>query len=71
MANQTTTLNAGTAEKRIYTVNEIQKMLGIGRNSAYTLVNSGVFKTVRIGGSIRISKQSFDEWLDKVCQVCD
>ncbi len=71
MANQATTLNAGTAEKRIYTVNEIQKMLGIGRNSAYTLVNSGVFKTVRIGGSIRISKQSFDEWLDKVCQVCD
>ena len=71
MVNQVTAVSKSNVEKRIYTVNEIQEMLGIGRNSAYTLVNSGVFKTVRIGGSIRISKQSFDEWLDKTCQVCD
>ncbi len=71
MVNQVTAVSQSSVEKRIYTVNEIQEMLGIGRNSAYTLVNSGVFKTVRIGGSIRISKQSFDEWLDKTCQVCD
>ena len=28
-------------EKRIYTVDEIQDILGIGRNAAYTLVKSG------------------------------
>ncbi|MCL2084576.1 MAG: helix-turn-helix domain-containing protein [Oscillospiraceae bacterium] len=32
---------------------------------AYELCNSGSFKTVRVGRSIRISKVSFDEWLDK------
>lgn len=61
-------------EKRIYTVDEIQDILGIGRNSAYALVKSGVFHSVRIGGNIRISKKSFDEWLDKEingCQVCE
>ena len=52
-------------EKRIYTVDEIQDILGIGRNSAYNLVKSGVFHSVRIGGNIRISKKSFDDWLDK------
>lgn len=61
-------------EKRIYTVDEIQDILGIGRNSAYSLVKSGVFHSVRIGGNIRISKKSFDDWLDSQmndCQVCE
>lgn len=42
-----------------------QKILGIGRTAAYNLVHSGVFKMVRIGSSIRVSKVSFDDWLDK------
>ena len=57
-------------EKRIYTVDEIQDILGIGRNAAYNLVKSGVFHSVRIGGNIRISKQSFDEWLDTTMKYC-
>ena len=51
--------------KRAYTVEEIAKILGIGRTAAYSLVHSGVFKAVRIGSSIRVSKVSFDDWLDK------
>ena len=51
--------------KRTYTVEEISKILGIGRTAAYSLVHSGVFKMVRIGSSIRVSKVSFDDWLDK------
>lgn len=39
-------------------------ILGISRTSAYNLVKKKVFHSVRIGGSIRISKKSFDEWLD-------
>jgi len=61
-------------DKRIYTVDEIQDILGIGRNSAYNLVKSGVFHSVRIGGNIRISKMGFDEWLDNQmddCQACE
>ena len=51
--------------KRTYTVDEIAQMLNIGRTTAYTLVKEGHFKIVRIGSAIRISKQSFDEWLDR------
>ena len=51
-------------DKRTYTVDEIQDILGISRTSAYNLVKKNAFHSVRIGGSIRISKKSFDEWLD-------
>ncbi len=51
-------------DKRTYTVEEIACILGIGRTSAYILVKEGHFKIVRIGNAIRISKRSFDEWLD-------
>lgn len=54
------------SDKRIYTVDEIQNILGISKASAYNLVKENVFRSVRIGGSIRISKKSFDNWLD--CQ---
>lgn len=51
-------------ERRTYRVEEIAEILDIGRSSAYELVKQGCFKTVRIGSAIRISKKSFDEWLE-------
>lgn len=56
----------GSPERRTYTVEEIAQILGIGRTSAYLLVKEGHFKIVRIGNAIRISKRSFDEWLDSI-----
>ena len=47
-------------EKRVYTVEEIMDILSIGKNTAYALVNSGVFHFVKVGGHYRISKKSFD-----------
>ena len=72
--NRQTTTHPPYYEKRTYTVSEIQDILGIGRNAAYAIVKKGYFSTVRIGGIIRISKRSFDAWLDEKsnsCQVCD
>ena len=63
--------SASTAEaenivqKRTYTVDEIQDILGISRPTAYGLVKKKLFHSVRIGGHIRISCKSFDAWLDK------
>jgi len=52
------------APKRTYTVKEVSDMLGIGKTAAYNLVKENHFKIVRVGAAIRISKKSFDEWLD-------
>ena len=50
-------------QTRAYTVEEIAAILHIGRSSAYTLVKKGYFKSVT---AIRISRKSFDEWLDQL-----
>lgn len=55
-----------TVGKRTYSVDEIRAILNISRRKAYELCNSGSFKIVRVGRTIRISKLSFDEWLDNI-----
>lgn len=51
-------------ESRAYRVEDIARILGIGRSSAYALVKQGHFKTIRVGKSIRVSRKSFDNWFD-------
>ena len=64
--NQTeNNMKIDVSQKRTYKVDEIAAMLNIGRSSAYNLVKEGHFNTVRIGNTIRVSKRSFDEWLDQ------
>ena len=55
-----------TLECRTYTVNDIARILGVSRTQAYRLVQEGLFKSVRIGNAIRISKRSFDHWLESL-----
>lgn len=53
-----------TFEKRTYTVYEIQDILNVGKNAIYELVKSNAFHYVKVGGQYRISKKSFDNWLE-------
>ena len=50
--------------KKIYSVAEIQQILGISRPTAYALIKKNLFQSVRMGNGIRIVKGSFDAWLD-------
>lgn len=52
-------------EKRTYTITEVQDILGINRVAAYELIRKNLFRSVRIGSVIRISKRSFDAWLNQ------
>lgn len=58
-----------TYEKRVYTVDEIQDILDISKTTAYSLVKQQQFRCVKIGGHYRISKKSFDNWLDRQTEV--
>mgnify|MGYP000003648428 len=64
--SQNNTEKRPTHERRTYTVDEIAEILDIGRTSAYKLVKQNLFKSVRIGTTIRISKKSFEEWMAKL-----
>lgn len=50
--------------KRTYSVDEVREILGISRRKAYDLCNSDIFKVIRVGRALRVSKVSFDQWLD-------
>ena len=59
---------AAIPEKRCYTVEDLQVMLSCGRETVYNLIKHNEFRWFRVGteggGAYRISKKSFDEWLD-------
>ncbi|RHV48187.1 DNA-binding protein [Lachnospiraceae bacterium OM04-12BH] len=59
-------ITVNEAEKRCYTVKEIQDILGISRPTVYELLKKNEFRWIQIGTKSRISKKSFDGWLDKL-----
>lgn len=53
-------------DKKTYSVLEIADILQISKSKAYELCKKPDFKVVRLGRTIRISKVSFDNWLDNL-----
>ncbi len=53
-------------DKKTYSVLEIADILQISKSKAYELCKQPDFKVVRLGRTIRISKVSFDNWLDNL-----
>lgn len=50
---------------RCYTVEDLQAILMISKNSVYRLLKKKEFRWIRVGRSgYRIPRKSFDEWLD-------
>lgn len=50
-------------EALVYRVEDIARMLAISQRAAYNLCNrTQEFRVLHIGGSIHISKMSFDRW---------
>ena len=67
VATQTNAVKSPTDSRKaitlVYTVEEIAQMLSISLRSAYHLCNSTTeFRVLRVGGSIRIPKDSLDAW---------
>ena len=51
----------------VYRVEEIAQLLAISPRAAYNLCNTTKdFRVLRIGTSIRVNKQSFDNWFAAV-----
>lgn len=52
------------SEKKVYTVKELQEILGVCRPTIYELLKTEPFKYVKVGRKYLISKESFDNWLN-------
>ena len=58
---------AAKHEPLVYRVAEIAQLLAISPRAAYNLCNTTKdFRVLRIGTSIRVNKQSFDNWFAAV-----
>lgn len=58
-----------TENKKVYSISEIQKLLGLGRTKTYNFLeevykNQEPFRVIKIGKLYRIPKDSFDKWLN-------
>ena len=58
-------------DKKVYDVEDIQRLLGIGRSKAYYYLDEVYqkqepFRVIKIGKLFRVPKQSFDNWLDGI-----
>ena len=47
-----------------YSVGDIQRLLGIGRNSAYKLVTSKNFPSIYVGNRIIVPADLFQSWVN-------
>jgi excisionase family DNA binding protein len=50
------------AEPETFKVKEVAAILRCGRNQAYELVKSGEIRAVRIGRSIRVTREALEEF---------
>ena len=58
-------------EKKVYSVEDIQTLLGIGRSKAYAWLDEVYekqepFRAIKIGRLFRVPRQSFDSWLNRI-----
>ena len=62
---QLNTKNIFTNFPDVVKVKDLQKMLGIGRNLAYVLINKNEIKSIKSGNLILIPKQNVIDYLNK------
>lgn len=53
----------------LITVEEMQELLGIGRNTAYSLLKEHKIKCFRIGKLWKIPRKSVEEYIREECQA--
>lgn len=51
----------------VLTIEQLQNALGIGRSTAYKLINNGDIQSIRIGRAIRIPKRYILDYLYREC----
>ena len=55
----------GDLINRLYKMNELQKLLSIGKNKAYQLVKIKGFPTIQIGKTIYIPEKELEDWIER------
>lgn len=57
-----------STEKLTHTIEEAASLLGVSRNSAYTLAKTGALPTIRLGKRLLVPKAALDRLLTGAAQ---
>lgn len=52
-------------DKIVYSIKDVQRILGLGKNNVYKLLKLPTFPTIKIGKRYLIPKKEFEEWVSK------
>jgi len=52
-------------DNRMYTVKDVQAILGRGKRQTYELFHTDGFPSIRIGNGLRVEKKAFEKWLER------
>jgi excisionase family DNA binding protein len=55
-------------ETEVYSIEQVGKMLGLGRNGAYEAARSGQIPVIRIGRLLKVPKVAFDRMLERASE---
>ena len=55
------------SEKRRYTVQELQEILGVSRSMINKWADKGKFTVIKVGSRVRIRRDEFEDWMEKMC----
>ena len=53
-------------DRRLYRVEEVARIMQIGRSKVFDLMRSGELASVKIGGSRRVPASAIDRYLDRL-----
>lgn len=53
------------ADIKLYTVDDIQNIFGIGRSKAYQLLSSNGFPSIRLNRKLLVEKSKLEDWIAK------
>lgn len=49
----------------LLTVKDLQELLKIGRDTAYSLMHAKGFPSIKLGGRYYVTREELDKWLSK------
>jgi excisionase family DNA binding protein len=52
-------------EQEFITISELQKILNVGRTTAYGLVATGELRAIRVGRAVRVRRADLDRWAER------
>lgn len=56
-------MNKEYEDPKMYKVEDIQRILGVGKARAYSIMRSRCFPAMRIGKTYVVTEKNFNEWL--------